>query len=153
MLLAALSVAAVVCGCLAIRVRRLLIASIWLAALSACTAGLLYAAGAREVAVIELSVGVGLVTVLFVFAITMAGDPATGAGPVVPAPVTWILIAGSAALLAGMLLPLAGSGGPPAPPLAQTLWRDRGLDVLAQAALIFSGVLGVLSLLSGEARR
>ena len=41
---------------------------------SASLAALLYALGAHEVAVIELSVGAGLVTVLFVFAINIAGE-------------------------------------------------------------------------------
>lgn len=153
MLLAVLAAAGVLCGIQAIRARRLIIAAVWLAAVSACTAGLLYAAGAFEIAVIELSVGVGLVTVLFVFAITAVGDPAGTAAPVVPMPLAWALIGVAVMLLAGMLIPMAGESGAPVAPLAQTLWQDRGLDVLAQAVLIFTGVLGVLGLLSEEARR
>jgi hypothetical protein len=93
------------------------------------------------------------VTVLFVFAITAAGDPAGAAAPVVPMPLAWALIGVSLVLLGGMLVPIAGEAGAPIAPLAQTLWQDRGLDVLAQAVLIFTGVLGVLGLLSEEARR
>ena len=56
-------------------------------------------------------------------------------------------------MLGGALLPLPGPTAGITLPLAQALWQDRGLDVLAQAVLIFTGVLGVLGLLSGEARR
>jgi NADH:ubiquinone oxidoreductase subunit 6 (subunit J) len=153
MLLAVLAAVGVLCGIQAIRARGLIIVAVWLAVVSACTAGLLYAAGAFEIAVIELSVGIGLVTVLFVFAITAAGGPAGVAVPVVPVPLAGALIAISLVLLSVMLIPMVGEGGAPAAPLAQTLWQDRGLDVLAQAVLIFTGVLGVLGLLSGEARR
>jgi len=153
MLLVALAAVAVVCGVQAIRTHRLIMASVWLAAVSACAAGMLYAVGAREVAVIELSVGVGLVTVLLVFAITMAGESATPARSVVPASLAWVLVIASLAMLGGALLPLPGPTAGVTVPLAQALWQDRGLDVLAQAVLIFAGVLGVLGLLSGEARR
>ena len=53
---------------------RPLTAALWLAVLSAITALLLYRLGAPEVAVIELSVGAGLITVLLAFAISMAED-------------------------------------------------------------------------------
>jgi hypothetical protein len=33
-------------------------------------------------------------------------------------------------------------------PLSQVLWKERALDVWVQVALIFSGVMGVLGLLS-----
>jgi len=52
---------------LAIRTKRLLISAIWLAVASALTAVMIYLLGAPQIAVIELSVGAGLVTVLFVF--------------------------------------------------------------------------------------
>ncbi len=153
MLLAALAAVAVVCGVQAIRTHRLIMASVWLAAVSACAAGMLYAVGAHEVAVIELSVGVGLVTVLLVFAITMVGGSTTPAQSVVPASLAWVLVIASLAILGGALLPLPGPTAGVILPLAQALWQDRGLDVLVQAVLIFAGVLGVLGLLSGEARR
>ncbi len=58
----------------AIRAERLLHSAIWLAGVSALLAIVFYQLGAYQVAVIELSVGAGLVTVLFVFAIGMAGE-------------------------------------------------------------------------------
>jgi uncharacterized MnhB-related membrane protein len=62
------------CALMAIIARRLLTSALWLAGASALTALLLYLLGAPEVAVVELSVGAGLVTVLFVFAINIAGE-------------------------------------------------------------------------------
>jgi len=62
-----LSLMALGCGVQAIRAKRLLAAALWLAGVSAAVATLMYSLGAYEVAVIELSVGAGLVTVLFVF--------------------------------------------------------------------------------------
>jgi hypothetical protein len=58
-----------------------------------------------------------------------------------------------AVVLLGMLaLPLnapsaeAASAG--AAPMSQVFWEDRGLDVLVQIILIFSGVLGLIGLLA-----
>ena len=62
------------CALQAVRGTRLLIAALWLAGASALTALMMFRLGAPEVAVIELSVGAGLVTVLFVFAINIAGE-------------------------------------------------------------------------------
>ena len=53
----------------AIRAVHLLHSAVWLAATSAMLSILFYLLGAPYVAVIELSVGAGLVTVLFIFAI------------------------------------------------------------------------------------
>ena len=58
----------------AIRVKRLLVTALWLASTSALTSIMLYLLGGYRIAVIELSVGAGLVTVLFVFAINIAGE-------------------------------------------------------------------------------
>jgi len=141
------------CAGMAIRAKRLLSAALWLAGVSALVSISLYRLGAHEVAVIELSVGAGLVTVLFVFAISLAGEEAMEARAVLPKPVAWGLMIVSAILLGWMTLPLrAGEGGPAEQAsFATLLWQDRGLDVLVQIVLIFAGVLGVLGLLA-EAR-
>jgi hypothetical protein len=101
------------------------------------------------VAVIELSVGAGLVTVLFVFAISIAGDEPRPARPVVP-PWLSVGLAGAVMLLLGWLT--LGSvkvvSAEPAESFAAVLWQERGLDVLVQIVLIFAGVLGVLALLA-----
>ncbi|MHB1482597.1 MAG: hydrogenase subunit MbhD domain-containing protein, partial [Bellilinea sp.] len=64
-----IAVVTIVCAILAVRASRLLVSALWLAATSALVALEMYLLGAPEIAVIELSVGAGLVTILFVFAI------------------------------------------------------------------------------------
>lgn len=135
----------------AIRSKALLTSALWLAGASAMTAILLYVYGAQLVAVIELSVGAGLVTVLFVFAINIAGDDAIDARPVPPLPA----IVGLAALFVLLLgwfiwpaAPLAAITATAHESLSVVLWQTRGLDLLVQVALIFSGVLGLLGLLA-----
>lgn len=135
----------------AVRCKRLVRSALWLAGVSAMLSILLYRLGAHEVAVIELSVGAGLVTVLMVFAIAIAGEDAMDQRPVVP---RW--------LAAGLVLVFLGVAGwlvlparAPAqavaePPLSIVLWQQRGLDALVQVGLIFAGTLGVLGLLSEE---
>jgi uncharacterized MnhB-related membrane protein len=136
----------------AFRARRLLSSALWLAGVSALMAILFYRLGAPQVAVIELSVGAGLVTVLFVFAIGVAGDEGTGALSIVWPPVALVLAVVAVALLGALILPLGPmEQGAQEQPLAEILWQERGLDLLVQVVLIFSGVLGLLGLLA-EAR-
>ena len=142
---------AVLCALMAIRATRLLVAAIWLAGVSALVAIVLYVLGAQQVAVIELSVGAGLVTVLFVFAISIAGEDAMAARAIVPRPVGLVLVLGAVILLAGMILPALGIRPQvPEGTFAEMLWETRGLDVLVQIALIFAGVIGVLGLIGDE---
>jgi NADH:ubiquinone oxidoreductase subunit 6 (subunit J) len=111
---------------------------------------MIYLLGAPQVAVIELSVGAGLVTVLFVFAINISGEEALNLKPVMPKPLAWGLIA----IAIGLTIYLTIQGGGLSVVLKATtetstvLWADRYLDFLLQVALIFCGVLGVLGLLS-----
>ncbi len=135
----------------AIRSKALLTSALWLAGASAMTAILLFMYGARLIAVIELSVGAGLVTVLFVFAINIAGDDAIDARPIPPMP--WIV--GASALFVILLgwfvwpAPITAAAVTAAEPsLSVVLWQSRGLDLVVQVALIFSGVLGLLGLLA-----
>lgn len=148
-----LVVGGVLCAVQALRAERLLVAAMWLGGLSALVAVTLYTMGAAEVAVVELSVGAGLVTVLFVFAINLAGEDTIIGPAIVPRPLAWALLVATLLLLGWLALPLAGLR-PTAvePPLAGVLWQQRSLDVLLQIALIFAGVLGVLGLLA-DARR
>jgi NADH:ubiquinone oxidoreductase subunit 6 (subunit J) len=135
----------------AIRARRLLTSALWLAGVSALVSIVFFLYGARQVAVIELSVGAGLVTILFVFAISIAGDEPVGTRPVIPRPliigIPFLLI-----LLLGWFI-LPGSMDPVAAlgmenTMSDILWNQRSLDVLVQVVLIFSGVLGLLGLLA-----
>ncbi len=150
MLMAALVLVTVAFAAQALRARRLLYSALWLAGASAVLATALYQLGAAMVAVIELSVGAGLVTVLFVFAINVAGEEGTVGPPVVPvwAGGTAVLVA--LVLIGALALPMPGpaSAGAPEGTFAQTLWEARGLDVLVQMVLIFAGVLGLLGLLA-----
>jgi len=142
----------VVCAIMAIRANRLLISAIWLAATSALVALLMYLLGAPEVAVIELSVGAGLVTVLFVFAINIAGEETTNLKSLLPKPLTWLSIAIFLILLGYFSLPAFLQPLPEARTfsLQTVLWEDRSLDVVLQALLIFAGVMGVIGLLSED---
>jgi 4-hydroxybenzoate polyprenyltransferase len=149
MLAAGLGIAAVVCAVLAIRASRLLSAALWLAVVSALVSIILYELGARQVAVIELSVGAGLVTVLFVFAISIAGDDGLGEASVLP---RWLAVGAVGVLLVllvGMALPVAETDAAAGEfSIEATLWDQRALDVLVQIVLIFTGVLCLLGLLA-----
>jgi NADH:ubiquinone oxidoreductase subunit 6 (subunit J) len=145
-----LAVGILVCAVQAIRVNRLLYCALWLAGTSALMAILIYLLGAPEIAVIELSVGAGLVTVLFIFAINIAGEEIIAREKFLPRPVAWLLIATAMLLLGWLVLPnlveipLADT----LPGISSAVWEARSLDVLLQIVMIFSGVLGLLGLLA-----
>jgi uncharacterized MnhB-related membrane protein len=145
-----LGFATLVCALQAIRSGRLLISAIWLAGASALTALIMYLLGAQQVAVIELSVGAGLVTVLFVFAINISGEEVFKPARLVSKP-----LAGAIALLATALLillnfyaPSAASGSGMILPFSTMLWDVRGIDIVLQGILVFAGVLAVLGLMA-----
>jgi uncharacterized MnhB-related membrane protein len=137
------------CAMQAVRAKRLLISALWLAGTSALVALEMYLLGAPEVAVIELSVGAGLVTVLFVFAINIAGEEVIPALPVIPKALARLLVFAAVALLAWMNRGVIGLQMDVADPMyfKVVLWENRLLDVLLQMVLIFAGVLGVLGLM------
>jgi uncharacterized MnhB-related membrane protein len=143
---------AVMCAVLAIRATRLLAASLWLAGLSALLSVLFYLMGAPRVAAIELSVGTGLVTVLLVFAIGIAGEETVSQKALVPQPLAWGLGLLVFLSLSWFILPLMETQAPVSEPsLATLLWEGRTLDVWVQVVLVFAGVLGVLGLLAETA--
>ena len=147
-----LGLAAIFCAYRAMLAPRLLSSILYLACVSATVSVILYLLGAQQVAVIELSVGAGLVTVLMVYALSVVGDDAQDLQSVIPKPLAFCLVA-LLAILAGFMV---YNPNPMADPtlnttsfsLATVLWQVRVLDVWIQIALIFSGVLGVLGLLS-----
>ena len=135
----------------AIRSHRLITSALWLAAVSVQLATLLFLLGAAEVAVIELSVGAGLVTVLFVFAISVAGELTQDLPTIIPRPLAISLTLFIFVLLGWFLLP----AGDPAPPVAEAtfselLWQQRAIDVWGQIVIIFAGALGMLGILAEE---
>jgi uncharacterized MnhB-related membrane protein len=141
-----------VCGIFAIRTQRLLISALWLAGASALVALLIYLLGAPEIAVIELSVGAGLVTVLFVFAINIAGEEPEPVTTLIPKPLAWGLVLLAVLILAWLSLPALNNVSIPGSTGTTTfslmVWRERAVDVLLQIVLIFAGVLGVLGLIA-----
>jgi uncharacterized MnhB-related membrane protein len=144
------------CAFQAVRGTRLLVAALWLAGASALTALMMFRLGAPEVAVIELSVGAGLVTVLFVFAINIAGEePPVALRSLVPTPLAVIAALSAVGLGAVMALPNLRVESAVVQPdrFAKVLWEHRSLDVLLQVVLLIGGVLAVLGLLTqGRAR-
>lgn len=144
-----LVVAMVLCAYRAMAEARILSSTIYLAFVSACVAMMLYLLGAYQVAVIELSVGAGLVTVLLIYAISVIGDEAFDPGSVIPRPVAVGLTLLTAVMLGHMAysLPTKSLTGR-FPALVTALWQQRVLDVWIQMVLIFAGVLGILGLLA-----
>ena len=144
-----LGLGACLCAWQAVRARSLLIAALWLGGVSALLALLLYILGAPEVAVIELSVGTGLDTILFVFAINMAGEEGLSERSLMPRPFAAGLVLAATLLLAWYILPLGPAGAAQSGvTFSDMLWQQRGLDVLVQIGLIFAGSIGILGLLS-----
>ena len=145
-----IAVGILACAIMSIREQRLLGSALWLAGTSALVAMLIYLLGAPEIAVIELSVGAGLVTVLFVFAINIAGEESHIVKAMIPKPLAYGAVA-LAIIIAGWLcLPALTVDLPTSPVLnlATSLWGDRQVDTILQVVLIFAGVLGVLGLLA-----
>lgn len=149
MIYGGLVLAVVVCAFLAMRAKRLLSSALWLAGCSALVSILFYLMGAAELAVIELSVGAGLVTVLFVLAISVAGEDPIELKSIIRKPLAWALVLSPIGLLAFMILPnveVARTTGEPA--FAEVMWQQRGLDALVQSGLLFAAVVGLLGLLA-----
>ena len=139
------------CAYRAIMSKKILSATIYLACISALVSAVIYMLGAAQVAVMELSVGAGLVTVLLVYAVSVVGDDALDPPSVIPKPLAFCLV--------GLVTILLGWTAYPAIPayfergsmtLAVSLWQSRVLDVWIQIVLIFLGVMGVLGLLSEQ---
>jgi NADH:ubiquinone oxidoreductase subunit 6 (subunit J) len=153
LLYALLLLAAIGCALMALRAEKLLVSALWLAGTSAFTALLLYLMGAQTIAVVELSVGAGLVTILFVFAISVAGDESMDVHTVIPKPLAIGLVLVTGVALAWLILMQPAASATPivataTGQLSHTLWQERGLDILLQIVLIFGGVMGVLGLLA-----
>jgi len=152
----ALVAALMFCAVMVMRAARLLRAALWLAIVSLCVSLILYALGAPQVAALELSIGAGLVTVLIVLAISIAGDDALSAPPVVPRWTALGLTAAALLAFAAAVLPPAAIDIAQAPaqdsavPLTfgAVLWQARLPDILLQVALMFVGLLTVLGLLA-----
>jgi uncharacterized MnhB-related membrane protein len=149
MTIAFLMIAILICAILSIHSSKLIHSAIWLAGVSALLSISFYLMGAPQIAVIELSVGAGLVTVLLIFAIGVAGEEAIREPSLLPKALSIGLMLIFILLLSWFSLPKSTtplSSSDPA--LSVVLWEQRGLDVLTQIVLIFAGVLGLLGLLA-----
>lgn len=147
-----IGVGILICALLAILSRRLLISAIWLAATSALVAVMIYLLGAPHIAVIELSVGAGLVTILFVLAINIAGEDTKKLRSLLPKPLAIGAVSLAGVLAIYLILHAAGllDLSTIAASESSLLWQERYADFLLQIVLIFSGVLGVLGLLANK---
>lgn len=147
-----IAIVTLVCAIQAVRAARLLVSAIWLAGTSAFVALEMYLLGAPEIAVIELSVGAGLVTILFVFAINLTGEENFDARQMMPRPMAGVFLAVAAFLLLYFIFPEidAPASGPSRDTLLEIFWENRKLDTLLQILMIFSGVLGVMGFLEEE---
>ena len=146
-----IAVGILTCSILAVRAKRLLLSAVWLALTSALVAIMIYLLGAPQLAVIELSVGAGLVTVLFVFAINIAGEEVIDVKSILPKPLVWGSVILAVGLIVFMIVRAAGFlQFPNSPDLstAAILWEERYMDILLQIVLFFAGVLSVIGLLS-----
>jgi len=135
------------CAVKAVRSSRLLHSALWLAGVSVVVTIMLYMIGAYPIAVIELSLSVGLITILLVFAISMVGADS----PDVPVSrwFNWPLIVAVLLLLLGLTIPcISPQTNDTHVSFLVSFWQQREADLTAQIALIFSGVLGVLGLLA-----
>ncbi len=150
LLFVVLTLAMLACAFMAFRAKQLIVSALWLAGCSAILSILMYLLGAFAVAVIELSVGAGLVTVLFVFAISIAGDETIEIKSIIPRPIALIIALVSIVLLAFMTLSSLVSLSLPTvePDFSEMLWQQRGLDMLVQSGLLFAAVVGMLGLLA-----
>jgi NADH:ubiquinone oxidoreductase subunit 6 (subunit J) len=141
----------VFCAIQALRSSRLLVSAIYLAGTSIFLSIIFFLLDAYQVAVIELSVGAGLVTVLLVFAINVAGEDIKENMPVIPRPLSWGLVLCSIVLLAIFVLPVEHQQfAVTEESFTSLLWEQRAVDVLVQVVLIFTGGLGALGLLAEE---
>lgn len=147
-----IAIVTLVCAIQAVRAARLLVSAIWLAGTSALVALEMYLLGAPEIAVIELSVGAGLVTILFVFAINMTGEENFDPRRMMPRPLAASLLMVAGILLLYFILPEIDLSTPGLMPgtFREIFWQDRNLDTFLQLLMIFSGVLGVMGLLEEE---
>ncbi len=130
--------------------KSLLVSALWLAATSGLVSLLLYLMGSPGIAVIELSVGAGLVTILFVFVISIIGDEQVPTESIIPKWLAWAMIIipfGTIGFIWGCRLS-SRLIIHHAVILAKTIWVDRELDLYLQAALIVTGVLGILMLIA-----
>jgi len=142
-----------------VMIRNLLLASVMLALTSACLTVALFIMGVELAAVMELSVCAGLVTAVFVSAISLTKE-SKGEELVnlkkerlrrfLPLPfIMIVLAAGIALLFSGQDIKIPG-GDFSGAASRHVLWDERELDILGIVLIILAGVLGVAVLFKGR---
>jgi NADH:ubiquinone oxidoreductase subunit 6 (subunit J) len=148
-------VATGLCAIQALRSRTGLLAAGWLAGASALTAATLASLGGIQVAVLELSVGAGLVTILLVYAISLAGGEPEGRS-VVSGWLAAVLTTVLGALLIFIIAPTVPLNPLPSPvsqpTFANAIWESRQLDTLLQVAIIFTCGMSLIGFLAAVAQ-
>lgn len=150
-----LMICTLICAYRMMESKRILVATLYLACISALVSVILFLLGGKQVAAIELSVGAGLVTVLLVYAISVVGDDALDPASVVPKPLAIVLVLAASILLALLAIPITMTTMPSqGSSMQEVLWEQRVLDLWIQMVLIISGVIGMLGILAeGKSRQ
>lgn len=136
--------------------RDLLYAVISLGLLSVFTSILFYSLGAPYASIMELSIGAGLITVLFMATISLVEERQFKGERKLKLTylnVTGLLIAAAIALFIGWAL-FKGASAEPAVispgTLPEILWGERLLDVLGLGIVIFTAAIGIGALFRTE---
>ncbi|HPQ81414.1 MAG TPA: DUF4040 domain-containing protein, partial [bacterium] len=139
----------------AVMTYSLVMSAIGLGIASAMLAILMYELGAPMAAVIELSVCAGLITVVFISAISLTPrmqDREERADakrrlarffplPLILAAAAWVMFAYGDAVELPIALPQAEQGG-----VREALWEARSFDVIGQIVIILAGAFAVVIL-------
>jgi len=143
-------------GVMAVMFRSMIKSAIALAAASAALGVIMYELGGIWAALFEVSVCSGLVTVIFVSAISLSNMDKEELGKVFEdkkrmALLPYILIAAGAVLLAivlavGPLLPAVGQVVKPIGDLREILWNNRQADIWGQVIVLVTGAVAVVVL-------
>ncbi|MFB6150959.1 MAG: NADH-quinone oxidoreductase subunit J [Haloarculaceae archaeon] len=145
---AAALVATVGLGLVAVAARDFLVSVLSLSGASVALAVYFYLAGAPVAAVFEAVVAAGLVTVLFLFVVSLTETDAAEAIEGAKLPVVGValgLLAAVGAAVWAFLGAVAATGASDVA-FAEALWTTRSVDLLAVTVLLFVGVLGVVRL-------
>ncbi|WP_248299403.1 NADH-quinone oxidoreductase subunit J [Halorhabdus amylolytica] len=141
-------VVTVLAGLVAVAARDFLVSILSLSSASVALAVYFYLAGAPIAAVFEAVVAAGLVTVLFLFVISLtetdAAERISGAKlPLVGLALGLLLGVG---IVVWVLVDPTVGGRASDVAFAETLWSARSIDLLAVTVLVFVGVLAVVRL-------
>ena len=145
----------------AVMARGLLRAAIALATTSVVLAIVMFRLDSPLAAVFELSVCAGLITVVFISAISLAepkSETQLRAAMLarmkryIMLPVLLVVVGACLALLCSQPadLPAAAAAGAPALDVRNVLWNLRRLDLLGQVIIMLTGVFGVIVLFKGK---